>query len=60
MLTISQHLSSMRAARLTHRLLPPYEFGWTLRAANSANVVQIALADGRREVLINYALLTGV
>lgn len=47
-------------ARLARKLPPPYDFGWTLRDVSSADVVQTALGDGRREILINHAPLTGV
>lgn len=46
--------------RLARKLLPPYDFGWTLRDVSGADMVQTALGDGRRELLINHALLTGV
>jgi hypothetical protein len=47
-------------ARLIRKLLPPYELGWTLRAVESADVVVTALGDGRREIRIDHAPLTGV
>lgn len=47
-------------SRLTRKLSQPYDFGWTLRDVASADVVQTALGDGRREILINHAPLAGV
>lgn len=45
---------------LSRKLSPPYDFGWTLRPVSSADVVQTALGDGRLEILINHAPLTGI
>lgn len=47
-------------SRLSRRLPPPQDFGWTLRPVSSADVVQTQLGDGRLEVLINHAPLKGI
>lgn len=47
-------------SRLSRKLSPPYDFGWKLREVTSADVVQTELGDGRLEILINHAPLTGI
>lgn len=47
-------------ARLTKKLYPPHDFGWTLRQPESADVVQTQLGDGRREIRLDHAPLPGV
>jgi hypothetical protein len=47
-------------ARLFRRLGPALELGWTLRPVESADIVLTQLGDGRREIRIDHAPLTGV
>ncbi|MBX3494457.1 MAG: hypothetical protein KF899_15930 [Parvibaculum sp.] len=47
-------------ARLTKKLFPPHDFGWRLRTAESADVVETKLGDGRREIRLDHAPLPGV
>jgi len=49
-----------RGGALHRQLQPPLEFGWTLRATDSADVVRTELGDGRLELRIDHAPLPGV
>lgn len=45
---------------LTSRLTEPYDFGWSLRTIENADVLITRLGDGRREIRIDHPPLTNV